>query len=133
MNIRRFDHKTDADAIRTWLAARKLPQSLAEDLPHLGYMAECYNGDLVAAGFLRSCEGRHAIADSFITNPEESPQVRDLAMDLVLSKILETAKELKLKSLVAYSLDSYTISRAKRHGFAAQPYTVLTMNLKEVV
>lgn len=131
MQVRRFDKRKDTKIVAKWLQSRHLPAKMAEELPHLGFIAFCDNGDPVAAGFLRSCEDKCAIADSFITNPDESPEIRDIAMDAVLTEAIRVAKELNLTSLIAYSLDNNTIKRSQRHGFQVQPHTVLSLKLKE--
>ncbi len=122
-----FDRTAHTHIIAHWLEARGMDLALIDDLPVCGYVT-FHEDKPVAAGFLRAVEGKHAIADSFITDPTAKPELRHEAMDKTLDAILDMAATLKLKSVIAYSKDLNTQCRARSHGFVQQEYAVMTLN-----
>lgn len=121
--------KEYSGVICAWLAARDLDTGLIQDLPRTGYVA-IEDGQVIAAGFLRHCEGSHGLLDSFITDPTAPPKDRDKAMDLLLNRLINHSKKLGIKQLIGFSVDSFTLSRAKRFGMQATPFTTLVLPLK---
>lgn len=130
MKLKRFSLYEDLDSINQWLAKRDTPPVTRHALPEIGYMAWHHNKP-VAAIFLRRCEGRTGIVDSLITNPEESPEVRNFALDELIKFIIEKAPKYNITHLLGFSRDENTITRATRLGFVQSPYTVVAMELSK--
>lgn len=111
--------------ISSWLKQRDLPVPPMDETPKIGFIA-FINGVETAIGFLRMVEGRYAQLDGLITNPSVPGLHRSKAIDIVVSKLLVTAKDLKLRGIISYSADPNTIERSKRHGFTVlDQYTML--------
>jgi len=113
----------------SWLEVRGLDTGLIQDLPKLGYVI-INDKNLVAAGFLRQCEGGHGILDSFITDPTAPAEERDNAMNLLFKSLIEQGKKLGLRQLMGFTVDAFTLSRAKRFGMTATSFTTLVLPLK---
>lgn len=128
MHIRPYT-KYYSGVLCSWLAARDMDTMLIHDLPKIGYVA-VKDGNIVAAGFLRQCEGAHGILDSFITDPTAPSEDRDNAMDLLVNRLINHSKKAGLKQLLGFSVDSFTLSRVKRFGMIATPFTTLVLPLK---
>lgn len=128
MRVIKYERADHLAAICKLLEKRGLNITLSLDLPKIGVLVT--NHDLIlAAGFIRRCEGDTGIFDSFITDPEAAAADRNLALDLITTELIEIAREQHLTSLIAYSIDKNTLVRSLRHGFEHSPYTVITKNL----
>lgn len=128
VTITKFGHeKHEYDLIEKWLKLRDMT-FLSQDLPQIGFLV--YKGEHpVCAAFLRTCEGRMAIFDSLITDPEQPGSVRHECLDAVAEFILKKAKDYGFTRLVGFSVDSQTLVRSEKHGFKRQPHTVITVEL----
>lgn len=100
----------------------------AETLPALGFKA-VIDTDVVAFGFLRMVEGGFAQFDTLVTNPNYPSDTRHLAVSMLVQTIIDTAKLLKLKGLIAHTTDKTIISRAVETGFHVTPYTLIALPL----
>jgi len=114
--------------LKSWLSARDQDTG-TDELPEIGYLAMCDNLP-VAAGFVRRCEGGYGILDSFVTNPDAPSEIRNEALDLLASRLIEVAKNSNIKKLLASSLDKNTIERSIRFGFKALPHTLLGLKIE---
>lgn len=100
-----------------------------ENVPQIGYVAYEDNmtrdpDKMIAAGFLRQCEGNYAIFDGLITNPEVAASVRSEAIDMVVECLINTAKSLKINKIIGFSTDKNTLIRALKFGFTHLDQTV---------
>lgn len=130
MEVQQFDHSQDTDYIKEWLQMRNLEaKDQVEELPYLGFMVSDERLGPICAGFLRRTEGHFALLDSMISNPSISSGIRDKALDLLTETLIKQAKELKLKQLIAYTVDKNTLMRSDRHGFKQLSYTVIALDL----
>jgi len=128
MDVRNFNIDLDLPEINRWLEARKVPLARAEDQPELSYVV-IDDGVPVAACSLRRCEGGYGMIDGLVTNPSFSAFKRSDAIDLVVRKVIATAKEHNIKSLLGFSVDVGTLRRSEKHGFRKLPDTVIALNL----
>lgn len=129
MQIEQFDHDAHTGILKEWLKAHDMDvEENIQELPYLGFIAHSDN-DYICAGFLRRTEGHSALLDSLITNPSQPGELRSEAIDLVVKELFKTARELKLKRLIAYSLDKNTLMRSEKHGFKRSPHTVIIADL----
>jgi len=112
--------------LSTWLKVRGLETHVLNDLPKNGLVV--FDGEqAVAAGFIRLCEGNHGLFDSYITNPSVSPYIRDNALNELTLALIEEAKTLKLKVVLALTVDENTKVRSIKHGFVQLGHTVLAL------
>lgn len=119
----------DRDAAKILCKSRDME---LKDLPANGHIVHI--DDIpVAMGFIRLVEGGYGQFDSFITNSRIPNEFRDKALHLLTSKLIELSKQLKLKSIVSYSLDKNTLLRAYMHGFVHIEHTVIVLDLSKEV
>lgn len=130
MYIKEYNASEDLARIQLLLTLRAMDPHLAADLPKVGFLA--YDADqVVAAAFLRHCGANTAIFDGLITDPAAASELRDNALDAVVSALTKKAKELGLKALVAWTDDENTKLRAQRHGFQQLPHAVIVLDLSK--
>ena len=120
----------DLEKLRNLCALRNISSDVADDLPEHGCVVT-ENGHIVAAAFIRPCGRNIAIFDGLISDPSQSAESRNEAQDLAISKMLEVAKELKLKGIIAWASEENTIMRAERHGFQQLPHSVMVLDLSK--
>lgn len=98
--------------------------------PKIGYIA-MIGKEPVAAGFLRRVEGDViAQIDGLTSNPYFGSLIRHKGISEVLSRLVEDAKELKLKGLIAFCQDQTMVDRAKSIDFKQISHTTLALSLK---
>lgn len=120
----RYDPRVDNWGLLQTLKKRELPLHYMNELPKLGYVV--YEEDaFIAAGFLRKCEGGHALLDSYITNPAMPSAIRDKALDMITEKLLKWGDANGLRQIITMSLDENTLKRSQRHGSIPTEYKVL--------
>lgn len=130
MEIKSYIEDRDYSYLADWLKQREMPKWEKYIIPTFGYVA--FDGDeRIAMGFLRRCEGRFTIVDSFITNPKISGEKRNEALNIVLAKILLTAKEFGSSSVLAFTTEDNIYQRAKRFGFDLSPGVPMILNFKD--
>lgn len=113
--IRNFDQEKDLKILNGWLARRGMGS--IDHVPENSYVAEM-DGVPAAMSMLRMVEGNsYAILDGLASNPDVPGIVRDAALDSVVEVALEAARYIKVKTVVAWSIDKSIIERSKKHGF----------------
>lgn len=85
-------------------------------LPKIGYIATM-NGHPIAAGFLRRVEGGYAQFDTLTSNKYMGSIVRHAGIEKVVDALIQDAKDLQLRGIIAFSSDSGVLSRAAEKGF----------------
>lgn len=101
-------------------------------LPKIGYIA--YKGEMpIAAGFLRRLEPCFAHIDTLVSNKYCGKLLRHRGISLVVDALLQDAKRLKLKGIIAHSSDEGTISRAKSLGFCLSKDSILVLPIGDSV
>lgn len=85
-------------------------------LPKIGYIA--YMGKTpIAAGFLRRLEPCFAQIDTLCSNKYYGSLVRHEGIKVVVELLLDEAKRLKLKGILALTSDNGVFKRASEIGF----------------
>lgn len=130
MKLQRFNIHTDLEHVNSWLVLHNMPKVTRHALPELGYVA-WHNGDPIGAVFLRRCEGEVAIVDSLISNPKIQSQIRHIALDALITHIIDQAKKLNLTMILGYTVDASTLARSIRLGFSESPYSIVVMDLSK--
>lgn len=131
MNIRAYVRSEHHGHLIDWLHIRGMHFELADEVPEIGFLV--YQDDTpIAAGFLRRLENsRVALVDSWITNPNEAPSLRNQALQLLYKRLIQSARALGLRGLLAYTTDDHTLTRAQRGGFEKLPQTVIALDLEK--
>jgi hypothetical protein len=105
-----------------------MPAQNSQNMPQFGLVCE-FNGEAVAAGFLRAVEGNYAMFDSYVTNPEQEDLIRHNALDRITQKLIKIAKHNKVDKLLMFSADYNTLMRAVSHGFSIFPHAFASRDL----
>lgn len=95
-----------------------------QTLPKIGYIVLLGKQPL-AAGFLRRVEGGYGYIDTVVTNPHFGSQMRHQALEIIVKKLLEEAKDLRLRGLIGSTNDAGVLKRAKDLGFTEIDHRVL--------
>ena len=123
----------ELNLLNSWLIYRGSPSVDMRETAGIGYIAyEEIKGDddrPVAVAFLRRCEGGFGMLDGLCTNPSAPSEVRHIAIDKVVEKVIDRAKKYGMKHLLSWSLDAGTLERSQRHGFVRPPYVLITRSL----
>lgn len=128
MKVRRF-MKVDLPFLQDWLMNHYLSHTLSEQLPSLGFIVE-NQGSRIAAGFIRKMENsKMGYVDGFITNPTETSEHRDKALDLLTETLLLKAKDKGFEGLLCKSTEINILKRGLRHGFEVLPHVMMGKNL----
>lgn len=97
-------------------------------LPKVGYVVLLGNQP-VAAGFLRRLEPCFGQFDTFVSNKLFGSQIRHQGLNLVIEMLLMSAKDLKLKGIIALSSDESILNRAQAMGFNVIKQSVIGLLL----
>lgn len=89
---------------------------IKSDIPVVGFIVIIDNVP-ASIGFVRKMEGNYGMFDTFVTNGNLSSEIRHLAMKTLVDRLLDKAKQLKLKAIISYTSDAGVINRAKALGF----------------
>ncbi len=88
-----------------------------KSLPKIGYIA-LMNKQPIAAGFLRRVEGNIvAQLDGLTSNPYFGSKIRHEGITGVVNRLIDDAKDLKLKGIIAFTSDYSILVRAEDIGF----------------
>lgn len=104
--------ESDKEQINNWFYLRKLNNLPLINLPQIGYIVPD-----VAAGFLIKTDFNFCILEPFFSNPEAPKEVRDEALDQIIIKLTEYAKNNKFSALYGFSTSVPMIKRGLKHGF----------------
>lgn len=99
-----------------------------KNLPKRGYIA-LLGSQPIAAGFLRLLEPCYGQIDCMASNALYGAAIRHKGVSLVVSSLLQTAKDLKLQGIMAISRDEGILKRAADLDFIVIPQTVLVKEL----
>ncbi len=99
-------------------------------LPKIGYVATL-GKQPIAVGFLRRVEPCFAQIDTLATNAYAGSILRHEGISKVVDALINEAKSLKLKGIIAHTQDSGTLVRAKAIGFHVVPQTIIALSLQE--
>lgn len=99
-----------------------------KSLPKIGYIA-LLNKEPIAAGFLRRIEGGFAQLDGLTSNAFFGSLIRHQGVSKVVESLLEDARNLKLKGVLAYTKDKSVVKRALIIGFNVVDQTVLSIKI----
>ena len=127
MYIYRYDD-TFKNGLINLISSRGIEESFIDDLPATGLVA-VRNGQIIAAGFLRFCEGTMAIFDSFITDPSVDKVGRREALDIIGHGLESIAILHGFNKLLALTKEKNIRLRAVNQGFNKINYSVMVKSL----
>lgn len=123
-----FDPVFHVKHLYDWFKMRNLNLELINELPKVGCMA--FYKDLgIAAAFLRMVEPHYALLDGLITNPEALAPLRSDSIDACVKHVIQKAKDLKVKSVLAHIVDAGVLKRSEKHGFKKLPDSMICLSL----
>ncbi len=97
-------------------------------LPKIGYIA-LLGGHPIAAGFLRRVEGGYAQLDTLTSNKMFGSLIRHQGIELVVNHLIQDAKDLRLKGIIAFTTDDGILERADQRGFTTLTHSVIALKL----
>lgn len=122
-------YKDDYDLIASWLFQRNIDLWQKSYVPKVGFVATV-DEKPVAMGFIRDVEGNLCMLDGLITDPTQLPEVRNKAIDSVVKKLIDTAKELNYMGMIALTVEETVIKRSLRHNFIVTNQAVIALDLR---
>lgn len=126
MEVERYDQRRHYETLLGWLEARGAYLPSIDEMPAVGCVA--YNDTIpVAIGFLRRVEGGHAQLDGLTTSPLLPPEIRSRGIDFVVERLIEEAKDLGIRSIVAFTLEPNVLSRSAKFGFIQLNQAVIVL------
>lgn len=127
--VEAFIFEKHGEVLKNWLQRHNLGIEILEDLPELGFISYDVAG-YVAAGFIRQIENSNLVLlDGLIANPESFGKRRYMALDEVVRRIVDQCKEMNIPKILAFSSDTATLKRSKRHGFEAVPQILIGLDI----
>lgn len=123
------DHMTHHDLVTSWMGKRGQGFQDYAGIPARGCVV-MKNGVPVAVMGLRLCEGGLGMIDTFCSDPDVDPQIRNEAADLLTGAILEMAEKLNLVGVLGISKDSNTLTRSFTYGFELSNQVLVSKRLR---
>jgi hypothetical protein len=115
-----------AELIKPWLLERKMDPSLMDHYPEHSWVA--IEDEMIAAGGL-CIDLPMAAVVGLVTNPSAPSDSRSLAIDLITLKIIQKAKVLGAKQILAWTGNEGILKRSFDHGFRVLPETMMILDL----
>lgn len=128
MEIVSYNRDTHLIWLAHTLVKHGMSTMLTLDMPKVGFVC-LYENLPICAGFLRKVEGNYMILDSLITDPDAHPAIRNQAIDAVVQELINKAKDMGVKKLMANTVDAHTLERSKKHGFKPLEHVVIVLEL----
>lgn len=115
IRVRPFIHKGDGDyeMISKWYGDWEQECPPKDCLAAIGFIVE-----ESVAGFLYTTNSRVCMIDSFISSTEITGLERDTALDVLVHSLMDAAKELDNRVIVANSIQGTIRNRALKNGFS---------------
>ena len=75
------------------------------------------NNHPIAAGFLRRVEGGYAQLDTLTSNKHLGSIVRHQGITIIVNTLIQYAKDLQLRGIIAFNSDCSILRRSEELGF----------------
>jgi N-acetylglutamate synthase-like GNAT family acetyltransferase len=124
IEVRLLDKKKELDEVNKFLPA----QVSSDELPGHTFCA-VNDGEIVAIAGLRLAEGPMCLIDSMATNQKCEGFERYAAINALTKTILEKAKELGFKVIIATTKEETIEKIAIKHGFGHTDQIVIAKEL----
>lgn len=116
VTVVQFDAKKHWLLLQLWWSERKFNCPPLELMPQTGYLVSL-NDQAVCAGFLTLTDAGVAVMGHFVSDPRVPGEHRHGALDLLISKLIDKAKQSQFKYLFCSTNLPDLEERFKRHGF----------------
>lgn len=110
--IARAYKRKDLEAINDWYQMHGHPTVESHMLPSVGFVV-----DGVCAGFLFQTDSSMCLLDAYVANPQASAPSRSLGQDLVTNALMERAKDLGYRAVIAITEHPSIVRRCKEYKF----------------
>jgi hypothetical protein len=111
MEVRKFQY-SDYPSLYSWWTAHKWQPVAIEALPKTGLVIEG-----VCAGFIYKTDSNMCLIEWIISNPETDKNVRNDALDLLINKLVDTAKEMGFTLAFTSVQHQGLLKRYENHKF----------------
>lgn len=108
--IRKFQ-KSDTEEVIGWFHSRKI-EVTSDYLPETGFIEPG-----IAAGFIYRTDANFCIFECFVSNPNTSPVEREVALSLIVTKMIAEAKNMGFKKAYGFATSQTMIRRGQEQGF----------------
>lgn len=122
MEVREVDLSSDYIELVIWWSQHKWTPMPKDMLPGTGFIVPGF-----AAGFLYKTDCKIAMLEMVVANPKTDKEERSKALDLVIAKLIETAKEQGFKALFTSLNHPRLVERYATHGFQPTDLNVTNM------
>lgn len=116
MKARMFHVEHDYPLVSSWWTAHHWPSVPPGMLPKTGFVVEDETQGY-CAGFLYRTDSGFGLLEWVVSNPHSPWEKRSLAIDLLIAKLLERAKELGMEAVLSMTSNSGLLKRYERAGF----------------
>jgi hypothetical protein len=101
-----------------WWNERKFPQPDAQFLPPTGLVVAYGTGKLICGGFLFKTDARMASLGNLVSDPQVRAEDRSEAVELLISKLMDVARENGYSMVSAATNLPRLMSRYEKLGFS---------------
>ena len=108
--VRKFT-EDDLDEVIGWFHSRKI-EITPEYLPEMGFIMPG-----IAAGFIYQTDANFCIFESFISNPNTSPEEREGALREIVTLMIAEARLLGFKDAYGFATSQSMIRHGMEQGF----------------
>lgn len=129
LEIRKFDPEQDYADVVAWWTARKWPTIALDLLPKTGFIVEGY-GVKICAGWLYKTDSKFALIEWIVSNPLPGHESRGEALDILMLRLVETAKRQDFKAIFSSIDNKRLIARYKKHGFTQTDGNMTSMIMR---
>jgi hypothetical protein len=112
ITVRAYDPRKDYETLTVWWDGHGVEHTPDNLLPAFGLVVPG-----VCAGFLYQTDSDLALIEGLISNPETSAQIRDEALDDLVTALCVQARTLGYQAISGFTQVPRVASRAQRHGF----------------
>ena len=115
----------DYDMIKQWYEAHGMVAPDPDCFPRIGAVVEG-----VAAGFLFQTDSKIGLLENYISNPEAGPRERDTALNLITQILIETGRQIGLKSIAGFTSVPAIAKRAVKNGMTLDEKTYQLITIR---
>lgn len=129
MEIRKFDPQSDYLKVSAWWEKQGWPSIPLEMLPKTGFIMEDAEGGL-CAGWLYKTDSKFAWLEWIVANPARPFELRGRALDVLMLRLVETARSSGFKAVFSSINNERLINRYKKHGFKETEKSMTNMIMR---
>lgn len=116
MNVRNFSPVKDYLMICEWWVEHGWPVCPLNFLPETGLIME-EDGKPFCVGFIYGTDSDFCLMEFIVSNPKSDKEKRSLAIDELIEKLLERAKEQGYRAVYSFAQNQSLLARCVKQGF----------------